>query len=86
MTDLIARLAHTATASGGWLVIAEDHYPRGGLGAAVLDALAGSGLWLQVRQCAVSGLPGSGTLAESMEAAGISPSRIAETARSLVTR
>jgi hypothetical protein len=50
----------------------------------VLEALAGTGLPLRVRQCAVSGLPGSGTAHELMEAAGISASRIAATARALV--
>ncbi len=61
-----ATLADAVAATGGRLVIAEDHYPQGGLGAAVLEALAGApppapGEPLRVRQCAVSGLPGSGT-------------------------
>jgi transketolase len=80
-----ATLAEAAAITGGRLVIAEDHYPQGGLGSAVLETLAGCGLRLQARQCAVSGLPGSGTPAELMEAAGISAPRIAATARALVT-
>ena len=56
-----ATLTDTAAATAGRLVIAEDHYPQGGLGAAVLEALAGSGQPLRARQCAVNGLPGSGT-------------------------
>jgi len=84
-----ATLADAAAATGGRLVIAEDHYPQGGLGAAVLEALAGApapapGKPLRVRQCAVSGLPGSGTPEELMEAAGISASRIAAAARDLL--
>jgi transketolase len=79
-----ATLADAAVAAGGRLVIAEDHYPQGGLGAAVLEALAGAGLPLRVRQCAVGGLPGSGTPEELMEAAGISASRIAAAARDLL--
>jgi transketolase len=79
-----ATLADAAAATGGRLVIAEDHYPQGGLGAAVLEALAGAGLPLRVRQCAVSGLPGSGTPEELMEAAGISASRIVAAARDLL--
>jgi transketolase len=79
-----ATLAAAAAATGGRLVIAEDHYPQGGLGAAVLEALAGTGLPLRARQCAVSGLPGSGTPDELMEAAGISASRIAAAARELL--
>ena len=77
-------LMEAAVATGGRLVIAEDHYPQGGLGAAVLEALAGTGLPLRARQCAVSGLPGSGTPQELMESAGISASRIAAAARELV--
>ena len=77
-------LADAAAATGGRLVIAEDHYPQGGLGAAVLEALAGTGLPLRARQCAVSGLPGSGTPDELMEAAGISASRIAAATRELL--
>lgn len=79
-----ATLAAAAVATGGRMVIAEDHYPQGGLGAAVLEALAGSGQPLRVRQCAVGGLPGSGTPDELMEAAGLSASRIAAAARMLV--
>jgi hypothetical protein len=40
--------------------------------------------WLRVRQCAVSGLPGSGTPDELMEAVGISASHIAAAARELL--
>ncbi|MFI5062560.1 MAG: transketolase C-terminal domain-containing protein [Streptosporangiales bacterium] len=79
-----ATLASAAEATGGRLVIAEDHYPQGGIGGAVLEALAGSGQPLRVRQCAVSGLPGSGTPDELMEAAGTSASRIAAAARMLL--
>jgi transketolase len=79
-----ATLADAAAATGGRLVIAEDHYPQGGLSAAVLEALAGTGLPLRARQCAVGGLPGSGTPGELMDAAGISASRIAAAARALV--
>ena len=79
-----ATLADAAAATGGRLVIAEDHYPQGGLGAAVLEALAGTGLPLRVRQCAVGGLPGSRTPDELMEAAGISASRIAAAGRELL--
>ena len=79
-----ATLEAAASATGGQLAIAEDHYPQGGLGAAVLEALVGLGLPLRVRQCAVGGLPGSGTPEELMDAAGISASRIAGAVRALV--
>ncbi len=55
-------------------------------GAAVLEALAGTGLPLRARQRAVKGLPGSGTPDELMDAAGISASRIAVAARGLLKR
>jgi transketolase len=78
-------LAAAAAATGGRLVIAEDHYPQGGLGSAVLEALAGTGQPLRARQCAVGGLPGSGTPEELMDAAGITGPRIAGAARELVS-
>jgi transketolase len=77
-------LREAAAATGGRLVVAEDHYPEGGLGAAVLEALAMEATPPRVAHCAVRGLPGSGTPAELMEAAGISAARIAAAARDLV--
>ena len=56
-----------------------------GRAQALSRAKAGSGRPLAVRQSAVGGLPGSGTPDELMEAAGISASRIAAAARTLVT-
>ena len=50
----------------------------------MLEALAGTGQPLRVRQCAVSGLPASGTPEELMEAVDISAARIAAAARDLV--
>ena len=50
----------------------EDHWPEGGLGDAVLDALATEPLnSLRVVKLAVRGMPGSGTPAELLHAAGI---------------
>jgi transketolase len=49
-----------------------------------LGARPEAGLPLRVRQCAVNGLPASGTPDELMEAAGISASRIAAVARELL--
>ena len=74
--------AHQAT--GGRFVVVEDHWPEGGLGDAVLAALAGSGeLGLRYRHLAVRGLPGSGKPAELLDAAGISARHIAKAAREL---
>ena len=63
--------------TGSRLVIVEDHYPEGGIGGAVLEALADAGVpALRVAHLAVSTLPGSGTPAELLDAAGISARHI----------
>jgi transketolase len=77
-------LTAAAAATGGRIVISEDHHPEGGLGSAVLDALTGAGrAELSVRHLAVRNMPGSGTGAELMDAAGISAAHIADAAREL---
>jgi transketolase len=77
-------LAAAAAATGGRIVVSEDHHPEGGLGSAVLDALTGAGpAELSVRHLAVRNMPGSGTGAELMDAAGISAAHIAAAAREL---
>jgi transketolase len=77
-------LTAASAATGGKLVIAEDHHPEGGLGSAVLEALTSAGRAdLTVRHLAVAELPGSGTSAELLEAAGISAGHIAAAARAL---
>jgi transketolase len=69
----------------GRLVLVEDHHPEGGLGSAVLDALAAAGrLEVSVASLAVRDLPGSGTTEELLGAAGISAPHIADSARSLL--
>src|SRR5262249_37094742 len=70
-------LRRASADTGGRLVVAEDHYPQGGLGAAVLEALAMEASPPRVAHCAVQALPSSGTPQELMEAAGISAARIA---------
>jgi transketolase len=71
--------------TGSRLVVAEDHYPEGGLGAAVLEALANADVpALHVALLAVADLPGSGTPAELLNAAGISAPHIVDAARRLV--
>jgi transketolase len=77
-------LLQAAAATSGRLVVAEDHYPAGGLGSAVLDALNDAGHPVLVRHLAVRDLPGSGTADELMEAAGISAGQIAQAAREAV--
>jgi transketolase len=77
-------LLDAAAATGGRLVVAEDHYPEGGIGEAVLEALSDAGHPVQIAHLAVRGLPGSGTPAELMEAAGISTGHIVQAARDLL--
>jgi len=76
-------------ATGGRLVVAEDHWPEGGLGEAVLGTFtskAGTSSLVNLRMIhlAVKNLPGSGTAEELMDAAGISASHIAEAVRALL--
>lgn len=74
----------TAAEETAGLVTAEDHWPEGGLGEAVLSALADNGTTAPVRKLAVSGMPGSGKPAELLRQAGIDAEAIAEAARRLV--
>jgi transketolase len=66
------------------IVTVEDHFPEGGLGEAVLSALAESEERPRVAQLAVRELPHSGTAAELLAAAGIDAAHIVEAARRLV--
>ena len=71
-------------ATDGRIVIAEDHWPEGGLGEAVLAALAGSAPPLEVAHLAVREMPTSAKPAELLAAAGIDSEHIAAAARALV--
>ncbi|MBM3139673.1 MAG: transketolase [Chloroflexi bacterium] len=77
-----ATLAQAARETGTMITV-EDHWPEGGLGDAVLEALAGAGVSARVRKLAVRSLPGSGTPAELLAAAGIDADHIASAAREL---
>ncbi len=83
--DAVA-LADAVRATGGRIVVAEDHYPQGGLASAVLEALADDRvpLELRLRHLAVRSLPGSGTTEQLLDAAGISAAHIADAARTLL--
>ncbi|MGZ6728865.1 MAG: transketolase [Gaiellaceae bacterium] len=78
-------LRAAAEATGGRVLTVEDHWPEGGIGDAVLEALsAGGELPARVVRLAVREMPGSGKPAELLAAAGIDAEHIAEAARSLV--
>ncbi|MGX1547708.1 transketolase [Streptomyces adustus] len=79
-TDTLARAARET----GNIVVAEDHHPEGGIGEAVLSALNSAGAHAAVAHLAVRNLPGSGTTAELLDAAGISATHIADAARTLL--
>jgi transketolase len=67
------------------IVTAEDHWPEGGLGEAVLSALAGSDERPPVVRLAVHEMPHSGKPAELLAEAGIDADGIAAAARSIVS-
>ncbi|ADP80257.1 transketolase [Pseudofrankia inefficax] len=79
-----ATLAEAARATAGRLVVTEDHWPQGGVGGAVAEALSDGTVPLKLRHLAVTDLPGSGTPEELLDFAGISAKHIAAAARSLL--
>jgi len=79
----VATLREASQVTGGRLVVVEDHHPEGGLGSAVLEALAEEPDPPQVTQLAVRGLPRSGTTEELLAAAGIDAPAIVAAARNL---
>ena len=83
--DAVA-LVEAVRATGGRLCVVEDHWAEGGLGDAVLAALAESGLAGEIvgfRHLAVRVMPASGKPAELLEAAGISAKHIADAVKEL---
>ncbi len=75
------RLVDAVRATGGRLLVVEDHYPEGGLGSAVLESLADLAEPARVKHLAVRGLPTSGTPTQLMDQAGIGVSAIVAAAR-----
>jgi transketolase len=76
-------LAAAAEETGRILTV-EDHWPEGGLGEAVLSALAERDAHAQVTRLAVTEMPRSGRAAELLAAYGIDADAIADAARQLV--
>ena len=82
-----AGIREAVAATEGRVVVAEDHHREGGLGAAVLAALAQERIVdLRLTHLAVEGVPGSGTSAELLDWAGIDAAHIAAAARALLER
>jgi len=81
-----AALVDAVRVTGGRLCVVEDHWAEGGLGDAVLAALADAGVVGEVRgfkHLAVRDMPASGKPAELLDVAGISARHIADAVRAL---
>jgi transketolase len=77
-------IAGQLKAAGGRLVTVEDHWPEGGVGEAVLSALAQAGATpAKSRLLAVTGMPHSGKEQELLDAFGISARHIVAAVREI---
>ncbi len=79
-----AEAVQAAARECGAIVTVEDHWPEGGLGDAVLEALAEADDRPRVTKLAVREMPGSGTPEELLREAGIDAEAIAAAARAVV--
>ena len=77
-----AGLIAAARATGGRLITVEDHYPAGGVGDAVAEAVAGAGF--TVHRLAVREIPRSGKPDELLEKYGISASHVVTAVREVM--
>ena len=75
-------LRAAARATGGRVLVVEDHYAEGGLGDAVLNALSGDAV--TVTKQAVTDLPRSGKPAELLAMFGLDAASIAKRVRELI--
>ena len=82
----VATLREAARVTGGRLVVVEDHYPQGGIGAAVMEALSMEPKPPRVAHLAVKGLPTSGKPEELLNAAGITAPHIVRAAKGLLKK
>jgi transketolase len=76
-----AGLISAGRATGGHLITVEDHYPTGGIGDAVAEAVAGAGL--TVHRLAVREIPRSGRPEELLDRFGISATHIVDAVRAV---
>jgi transketolase len=81
-----AETLRVAARETGAIVTVEDHWPEGGIGDAVLEALAAEQPHPVVIKLAVREMPGSGTPAELLHAAGIDADCIVDAVRRLGSR
>jgi transketolase len=79
-----------ALATGGRIIVVEDHWPEGGVGDAVLAAFSGTESQLPsssmptIIKLAVGHMPGSAAPAQQLDAAGISAEHIVRTVQMLL--
>jgi len=76
-------IAREVAETGGRAIVVEDHYPAGGLGEAVAEALAGRATLVHL---CIRELPRSGKPDELLERFGISASHIVRAAKELLGR
>jgi transketolase len=79
-----AEAVRAAARECGAVITVEDHWPEGGLGDAVLEALAEAEDRPPVTKLAVREMPGSGTPEELLHGAGIDAESITAAARTVV--
>ena len=77
-------LKAAAVQTNNTLITVEDHYPEGGLGDAVLDAVATEGVY--VHKLAVTGVSRSGKPEELLEYHGISANAIVQKVKEITAR
>ncbi len=78
-------IAAEITSTGGKLITVEDHWPEGGIGEAVLSALAAAGTApTKFKLMAVTNMPHSGKPEELVDAFGISAQHIVEAVKAMV--
>ena len=76
-------LARNAQETGGTVITVEDHYPEGGIGDAVAEAI-GNEADVRLHRMAVNGLPRSGDPDALFERYGISSRHIIEKVKSVI--
>src|SRR5918999_1354923 len=82
-----AGIGAAVRSTGNRVVVVEDHWPEGGVGEAVLSALAETGSEpVRFRHLAVTKMPGSGKSEELLSSHGIDAAHIADAVRSLLNR
>jgi transketolase len=65
------------------LIVVEDHWPQGGLADAVCEVFSGRSSPPTITRLAVSGMPGSGTPPQLLDAAGISARQIVDAVKAI---